>query len=313
MTDHDCPHAVTLRNLLDACDRGRPLADITDRLRVEVGRLGGEGTAQPDPSRPVMADGAHLFFAVYMPDVDPQDENNDPDMIADALVGIINEERVRNAGADAVGFDSPEVKPVMVSGIPAPQWLTPETLANLKRAASGEGTAPPPDEDHGVRLVHFGCDECKQVGRVVTKLGPECLHCDLPRGHAGDCVPMVWPQPGTTPRIEPVRIDTPDDDERGAPQVPAEADQHAILRSWGWAPTLAGDTWLPPREPETERLCSKSFARPPENHTTPVPDSEGWGSCNACGAVLNTQGQQVPQHDVRVVAADCAPPEETET
>lgn len=31
---------LVLRNLLDACDRGRPLSDIHDRLRVEVGRLG---------------------------------------------------------------------------------------------------------------------------------------------------------------------------------------------------------------------------------------------------------------------------------
>lgn len=30
---------LVLRNLLDACERGRPLADIHDRLKVEVGRL----------------------------------------------------------------------------------------------------------------------------------------------------------------------------------------------------------------------------------------------------------------------------------
>lgn len=44
----------------------------------------------------------------------------DPDDIADVLVAIINEERVRNGGADTVGFDSPEVEPVMVSAIPSP-------------------------------------------------------------------------------------------------------------------------------------------------------------------------------------------------
>lgn len=39
------PAETVLRNLLDACDRGRPLSDIADRLRVEVGRLDEPTTA----------------------------------------------------------------------------------------------------------------------------------------------------------------------------------------------------------------------------------------------------------------------------
>lgn len=82
---------------------------------------------------------ATLLVALSLPGDGWTDQ--DPDDIADVLVAIINEERVRNGGVDAAddeaGFDRPEVEPVMVSAIPAPQWLTAEALANLRAAATG--------------------------------------------------------------------------------------------------------------------------------------------------------------------------------
>lgn len=63
-----------------------------------------------------------LFFAVSVPGVDSSREADD---VADELVAILNKGRKRDAR-------------VMVSAIPGPQWLTPETLANLRRAARGE-------------------------------------------------------------------------------------------------------------------------------------------------------------------------------
>lgn len=69
--------------------------------------------------------GAFLFLALFVPNADP--ERDDPDALADDLVRTIN-----GAGAPPYG------DAVMVGGIPAPQWLTPETLANLRRAAAGE-------------------------------------------------------------------------------------------------------------------------------------------------------------------------------
>lgn len=105
MTDHDCPHAVTLRNLLDACERGRPLADITDRLRVEVGRLAGEGTTQPDAAEPTAT---QLYDAVKAKRYDRNAEN--------PILTI------------------PEIHAVLAARA---EWLADR--------ASGEGTAPPPD------------------------------------------------------------------------------------------------------------------------------------------------------------------------
>ena len=89
--------------------------------------------------------GATLFLALSIPGVDP---SMDPEIIADSIALVLNEDRVRNGGVDAAldddaGFDRPEVEPVMVAAIPAPQWLTPETLANLRRAASA-GELPDP-------------------------------------------------------------------------------------------------------------------------------------------------------------------------
>jgi len=79
-----------------------------------------------------------IFFALYVPDADP--ELDDADDLAHCFVSIINEERQRNAD-DAGRPDC--YQPVMVAGIPSPQWLNPATLANLRAAASGRPVATP--------------------------------------------------------------------------------------------------------------------------------------------------------------------------
>lgn len=66
--------------------------------------------------------GGTFFFALNVPGIDA---TMDPDDLADSLVAVLNERRQR---ADRI----------TVSAIPSPQWLTPTTLANLKRAAAGE-------------------------------------------------------------------------------------------------------------------------------------------------------------------------------
>ena len=76
--------------------------------------------------------GATLLLAIYIPGHMPDLQPDDAELYADVFVGVVNEERVRNGGADEVGFDTPAVEPVEVSAIPAPQWLTPETLARLR-------------------------------------------------------------------------------------------------------------------------------------------------------------------------------------
>ena len=45
----------------------------------------------------------------------------------------------------------------------------------------------------------------------------------------------------------------------------------------------------------TERLCHKSFAEHPEDHTDPG-EHDGWGVCRGCGEVVNTRGRYVPEH-----------------
>lgn len=73
---------------------------------------------------------ATLFLAISFPLDDVNDEDIDPEQVADELVVMLNEVR-QNNGAP---FD----ERLMVSALPAPQWLTPESLAKLKRAAEAE-------------------------------------------------------------------------------------------------------------------------------------------------------------------------------
>jgi hypothetical protein len=72
--------------------------------------------------------GATLFFALWIPGAMT---DADPDMCADVFARIINEERIRNGGLG---------REVEVSAIPAPQWLTSETLARLRSATTGGET-----------------------------------------------------------------------------------------------------------------------------------------------------------------------------
>jgi hypothetical protein len=77
-----------------------------------------------------------LLLALYMPD-DGFDPNLDfdPDDSADGLVAIINEERRRNA----IEAGRPDwYRPVTVSAIPAPQWVTADSLAKLRAAPALE-------------------------------------------------------------------------------------------------------------------------------------------------------------------------------
>lgn len=68
-----------------------------------------------------------LMFGVVIPDAD----DLDPDIVAEELVAIINEERERNGGpSDAI----------TVSLFPACQWLTPEGMERLRFAALPDNT-----------------------------------------------------------------------------------------------------------------------------------------------------------------------------
>jgi hypothetical protein len=72
----------------------------------------------------------NLLLVLAFPD--DGSEEADPDMVADILASIVNDERRRNA--DEAG--QPDYyKPVMVSAIPAPQWLSGWDLSLLVRAA----------------------------------------------------------------------------------------------------------------------------------------------------------------------------------
>lgn len=68
---------------------------------------------------------AFLFLTLMIPGAD---DTLDPDMLADELVTMLNEAREANGGPYGR---------IMLGLLPAPQWLTPETLANLRAAAQG--------------------------------------------------------------------------------------------------------------------------------------------------------------------------------
>lgn len=66
--------------------------------------------------------GATFLFAVWVPDAT---HDLDPDVTADEFVYMLNQQRMKAGGTD-------HFKPVEVSAIPAPQWVTPETMDRLR-------------------------------------------------------------------------------------------------------------------------------------------------------------------------------------
>ena len=70
-----------------------------------------------------------LLVAVYVANADH--EAKDPDDLASDLVDSLN------------GGHTTASSPFIVGGIPAPQWLTPATLANLRANATAKPTATP--------------------------------------------------------------------------------------------------------------------------------------------------------------------------
>lgn len=67
---------------------------------------------------------ATLFLALSVPGADP--DVLDPDDVADRLAAMLNLDVKRRLDDR-----------IMVNAIPSPQWLTAETLANLRVAAAG--------------------------------------------------------------------------------------------------------------------------------------------------------------------------------
>lgn len=70
---------------------------------------------------------ATLMFALSIPGVDLATvvgDSDSADMFADEFALILNEERERN--------DPENWKPVMVSAIPGPRWVTPATIDRLR-------------------------------------------------------------------------------------------------------------------------------------------------------------------------------------
>jgi hypothetical protein len=74
--------------------------------------------------------GATLLLALYIPRADRE---TNPDQIVDELVAMINEERQRIAD-EADWHDY--YRPIEVSAIPSPQWVTPESLRALRAAVN---------------------------------------------------------------------------------------------------------------------------------------------------------------------------------
>lgn len=96
------------------------LYDYVDKLINDLWRAGYRIVRSRYPLADVDAPGASLFFALHVPGLDPA--TVDPDEIADDFAACINEGMAHDSGA------------IMVSGIPGPQWLTSDTLANLRKA-----------------------------------------------------------------------------------------------------------------------------------------------------------------------------------
>ena len=81
--------------------------------------------------------GATFLVAFWIPNCD---RTEDPEMMADCLAQIINEERANNWP------ENPQ--PIGVSAIPAAQWVTPETLALFReftewRVSPNDGSGTP--------------------------------------------------------------------------------------------------------------------------------------------------------------------------
>lgn len=101
-----------------------------------------------------------LFLALTVNDVDP---TSDPDDVADELATIINGGRTTARSR------------VIVCAIPAPQWLTPSTLANLRAAATAHDDL---DGHHplAIDLVEFVDGQPAEHRAIVAHLAA-CVPC----------------------------------------------------------------------------------------------------------------------------------------
>lgn len=116
-----------------------------------------------------------LFLAISVPGCGP--DNWDADDIADHLVAQIK-------GSERT---VPHEQRIMVSLIPGPQWLTPETLANLRAAATGPAHQSPHPlavdqvefidglpAEHRTLLAHLiVCEPCRRSAINIIQSNPE--------------------------------------------------------------------------------------------------------------------------------------------
>jgi hypothetical protein len=93
----------------------------------------GCGAREFDPGE---KEGATLLLALHIPGYVADD---DPDMAADCLVGIINEERRHNGGGRS--------DDVTVSVFPACEWMTADTMERLRAAADSPPPTPGPTRE----------------------------------------------------------------------------------------------------------------------------------------------------------------------
>ena len=109
---------------------------------------------------PATVPGATMFLALHMPGIDPT--TSDPDEIADDVAALLNDGEFLS---DAT---------VTVSAIPAPQWLTPATLAALREAANRTQSEPRfvPCRAHAYEEVAAGRVRCRTCGIEALLAAP---------------------------------------------------------------------------------------------------------------------------------------------
>lgn len=95
--------------------------DYADRLLKDLDDAGFEVRQTPVDPENVPEEGATLLLAIYIPE---ESEQSDPDSVADGLIGGLNHTR------DQLG-----ARRLEISLIPSPQWVTPASVAILRKAA----------------------------------------------------------------------------------------------------------------------------------------------------------------------------------
>lgn len=95
--------------------------DYADRLLCDLDAAGFEVRQTPFDPENAPEEGATLLLAIYIPE---ESEQSDPDSVADGLIGALNHTR-----------DRLSARRLEVSLIPSPQWVTPTSVAILRRAA----------------------------------------------------------------------------------------------------------------------------------------------------------------------------------